>query len=168
MVVRNRRDSCDNNYFHSWIYIRQMVAHDSKLSRSSKTIWSFCYSKSRSSFVAQGSNSGSFQNNYFLFQRNIQTRATRDAKETEDESLENLIGASVRNSALSHMRPSTIQKLERNSIWIAKTHKYSKIIYFKIDYFKSGTETMTLKFESHKVDRQVSFIPWNKTYCIKL
>ena len=52
----------------------------------------------------------------FLFQRNIQTRATRDAKETEDESLENLIGASVRNSALSHKRPSTIQKLERNSI----------------------------------------------------
>ena len=52
----------------------------------------------------------------FDLQRNIQTRATRDAKETEDESLENLIGASVRNSALSHMRPSTIQKLERNSI----------------------------------------------------
>ena len=159
MVVRNRRDSCDNNYFHSWIYIRQMVAHDSKLSRSSKTIWSFCYSKSRSSFVAQGSNSGSFQNNYFLFQRNIQTRATRDAKETEDESLENLIGASVRNSALSHMRPSTIQKLERNSIW------NTKIDYFKINYFKSRTETMTWKFGSHKLDRQVSFIHWDKTYC---
>ena len=36
------------------------------------------------------------------------------AKETEDESLENLVSASVRNSALSHMRPSTIRKLERN------------------------------------------------------
>lgn len=56
----------------------------------------------------------SLKNIYFLFQRNIQTRATRDAKETEDESLENLVSASVRNSALSHMRPSTIRKLERN------------------------------------------------------
>lgn len=55
--------------------------------------------------------------NGILFQRNLQTRAFRDAKETEDESLDNLIGSSFRNSAMSHMRPSTIQKLERNLIY---------------------------------------------------
>ena len=41
-------------------------------------------------------------------------------------------------------------------------------LWIKTNYFKSRIETMTWKFGSHKVDRQVSFIHWDKSLIIRL